>query len=281
MACSGKSGWLPVLGLWALLASEPVSGIVPGFAEGREAYGRGEFERAREIWTSLASRGDADAQFGLGILCSREPPVANCDARAGAAWYVRAATAGHRLAQFNLGMAYRLGKGVDRDEQKAAYWFAKAAEQGLGASIPIADDVASARPQGLTPLETADVSAAAVRQPAAPAEAAGRGADKGNGDDLDWLRDQVGGGYTVQIAAGSPDASPTDLRRREGKGEDVRIACLPQHCFVLLGVFATREAAWRRIEGLPPELRTRNPWPRRFDFYQSRLPPQSTGATPP
>ena len=41
---------------------------------------------------------------------------------------------GHRLSQFNMGVAYEHGKGVAKDNKKAARWHRKSAEQGFAPS---------------------------------------------------------------------------------------------------------------------------------------------------
>jgi uncharacterized protein len=60
---------------------------------GIDAYARGDFANAVSTWRPLAIAGDADAQY-------------------------------------NLGQAYRLGRGVPVDPQMAESWFKKAADQG-------------------------------------------------------------------------------------------------------------------------------------------------------
>ena len=47
-----------------------------------------------------------------------------------AEWYTKAAQQGLDVAQYNLGICYVNGMGVDRNLQKAIEWFTKAAEQG-------------------------------------------------------------------------------------------------------------------------------------------------------
>ena len=37
---------------------------------------------------------------------------------------------GYATAQFNLGCSYEKGEGIDKDRQKALYWYGKAARQG-------------------------------------------------------------------------------------------------------------------------------------------------------
>lgn len=79
-----------------------------------------------------ASLGDADAQFKLaidskyGLGC-----VEQSDTHA-LWWFEQAAELGHPEAQINMGLIYANGEGVDRDLDKALYWYSKAAAQGNG-----------------------------------------------------------------------------------------------------------------------------------------------------
>ena len=61
--------------------------------QGVDAWGKGDYKAAIKDWQGPAAKGDADAQF-------------------------------------NLGQAYRLGKGVPADKARAEDWYRKAAEQG-------------------------------------------------------------------------------------------------------------------------------------------------------
>jgi TPR repeat protein len=45
-------------------------------------------------------------------------------------WYRRAAAKGNASAQFNLGIMYANGEGVPKDEAKAVEWYQKSAAQG-------------------------------------------------------------------------------------------------------------------------------------------------------
>ncbi len=74
----------------ALMLASPACADVK---TGIDAYTRGDFATAVTIWRPLAIAGDADAQY-------------------------------------NLGQAYRLGRGVSIDPQMAESWFKQAADQG-------------------------------------------------------------------------------------------------------------------------------------------------------
>lgn len=80
----------------AITAAAMALAAAPALADtkaGVEAWSRGEHEAAVKEWLGPAARGDADAQF-------------------------------------NMGQAYKLGKGVPQDLKRAEAWYRKAAEQG-------------------------------------------------------------------------------------------------------------------------------------------------------
>ena len=52
------------------------------------------------------------------------------DAAVAAKWYRKAAEAGDRVAQHNLGVLYRDGNGVEKNLNEALAWFQKSADQG-------------------------------------------------------------------------------------------------------------------------------------------------------
>ena len=77
----------------------------------------------------LAERGNADAQFNLGLMFAQGHGVPQDDALA-AAWYRKAADQGIADAQFDLGVMYAQGHGVAQDHARAIEWLRKAADQG-------------------------------------------------------------------------------------------------------------------------------------------------------
>ncbi|MBR3664175.1 MAG: sel1 repeat family protein [Desulfovibrio sp.] len=129
-----------------------------------EAYRKGDYAKAREIWEKLAAGGDAYAMNNLGILYDRGQGVAvdlgralhwfGLSAKAGnpqgmsnygwmldqgrgmdprpeeaARWYDQSARAGQAEAQYNLGLMYERGRGVPKDLASAAAWYSRAALQ--------------------------------------------------------------------------------------------------------------------------------------------------------
>jgi TPR repeat protein len=76
-----------------------------------------------------ADQGSARAQFNLGV-CYMLGRGVERNEREAAKWFRKAAELGDVHAQFNLGLCCDEGQGVERDEREAAKWYRKAAEQG-------------------------------------------------------------------------------------------------------------------------------------------------------
>ncbi|MGN0884524.1 MAG: caspase family protein [Candidatus Spyradosoma sp.] len=85
-------------------------------------------EQIRE-WRAAANRGEAWAQYNLG-LCYKFGNGVEKDLREAVRWFRRAAEQGDAQAQFNLGACYANGEGVEEDLFEAWHWFSLAADQG-------------------------------------------------------------------------------------------------------------------------------------------------------
>jgi hypothetical protein len=109
------------------LASAAWSG---DYQAGRDAYDIGDYSTALTVWQPLAEAGDANGQFGLGLLYGNGFGVDMIDEQA-LLWYGRAADQGHAEAQCNLAVIHLNGWGVPMNEEEAAKYYLMAAEQGI------------------------------------------------------------------------------------------------------------------------------------------------------
>jgi len=116
---------LAICGL--LLASFAWSG---DSQKGLSAYNSTDYDTALAIWQPLAESGDADAQYGLGMMYGNGFGVDMDDALA-IKWYGLAAEKGHSGAQCNLAVMHQNGWGVPLNEEEAVRLFSQAAEQGV------------------------------------------------------------------------------------------------------------------------------------------------------
>lgn len=99
------------------------------FDAGLKAARAGAFAVAMREWHPLALKGDAGAQFNLGLLYAQGSGV-TLDEQQAAEWFRHAAEQGLAAAQYNLGTLYAAGRGVIQDDREAVAWYRKAAEQG-------------------------------------------------------------------------------------------------------------------------------------------------------
>jgi len=105
---------------------------VPAWADfqaGMDANNGGDYATALREWRPLAEQGDALAQYNLGVLYRKGRGVPQDDVQA-RQWYAKAAAQGLAKAQFSLGTLYFNGEGVRKDYQQALRWFRLAADQG-------------------------------------------------------------------------------------------------------------------------------------------------------
>ena len=84
---------------------------------------------------ACAHQGNSESQYQLGLMYELGAGVEKSEILA-FAWYQQSANQNHAKAQYNLGIFYALAKGVEKDIRQAKYWIKKAHDNGYsGASI--------------------------------------------------------------------------------------------------------------------------------------------------
>ncbi|QRY58989.1 tetratricopeptide repeat protein [Sphingobacterium siyangense] len=99
------------------------------FNKGVEFHKQSNYTEAFNWFQQAAGRGNAVAQFNLGVMYANGQGVPK-DFTQAVQWYQKAAEQGNADAQFNLGLEYELGRGIKLDQVQAVEWYRKAAEQG-------------------------------------------------------------------------------------------------------------------------------------------------------
>ncbi|MDO4993227.1 MAG: SEL1-like repeat protein, partial [Prevotellaceae bacterium] len=96
----------------------------------QKGYGKGS-DRSDELQRYLlaAKQGDAEAQYQLGVMYEYGRGVER-DYEKSLEWFTKSAEQGNMKAQGELGGKYKSGRGVECDIEKAVYWYIKSAEQG-------------------------------------------------------------------------------------------------------------------------------------------------------
>ena len=99
------------------------------FETGTAAYNQGDYATALREFSQLAERGDAGAQYKLGVMHYYGEGVPQNFAEA-VVWFRRAAEQDDAEAIFKLGVMYDRGEGVARDVAEARARYRRAAELG-------------------------------------------------------------------------------------------------------------------------------------------------------
>jgi TPR repeat protein len=108
--------------------------IVPGCAIQRERQANkllaaGQYEEALSAWTALAERGNATAQYRLGLMHAAGQGTRKDEDEA-TRWLRQAALQGHTAAQAKLGTLYIAGRGKPAEDPDAARWLEVIARRG-------------------------------------------------------------------------------------------------------------------------------------------------------
>ena len=95
--------------------------MADSLSEANQVYETGDYGKAAKLYGALAAKGNAEAQYNLGIMyrAGRGVPRDNKEA---SKWYRLAAEQGHPIAQFYLGWMYANGRSVPKDYVKSYMW---------------------------------------------------------------------------------------------------------------------------------------------------------------
>ena len=99
------------------------------FEDGHDAYKRGDYATALSLLRPLATQGNADAQFVLGVMYKYGQGVVQ-DHKEAVKWFRLAAAQGFALAQSMLGTLYEVGRGVPQNYVRAHIWYNLSASNG-------------------------------------------------------------------------------------------------------------------------------------------------------
>ena len=116
-----------------------------------DAYDRGDYKSAADLFRFEAEHGNSDAQYMLGAIYN-DGNIGPRDYATAAQWYEKAASQGQPDAQNSLGYLYDFGLGVPRDQARAARLYESAAKAG---SILARNNIAYEWAQGGQRLEEA------------------------------------------------------------------------------------------------------------------------------
>lgn len=92
-----------------------------------------EFYEASDVCSSMAKKGDKNAQFSLGVMYYQGSGMMSDFAQA-QKWIRKAAEQNHKQGQYNLGIMLANGQGSSADLIEAYAWLKISAENGYSAA---------------------------------------------------------------------------------------------------------------------------------------------------
>ena len=104
--------------------------LADALKDGVVAWSKRDYKTALEKLKPLANKGNAKAQYVVGLMYLSGNRVIQDDKEA-VRWFTLAAEQGSANAQNNLGLMYSNGQGVEQDYKQAVRWYTRAAEQGV------------------------------------------------------------------------------------------------------------------------------------------------------
>lgn len=107
----------------------PIASLAGALEDGHTAFDAQRYEDALRLWQPLAEQGDPDAQYNLGLLYMNGLGVEK-DERTALLWFTRAGQQGLADAQYNAGVMFYAGKGVYPSQKTAVEWWKLAAGHG-------------------------------------------------------------------------------------------------------------------------------------------------------
>ncbi|MCX6553467.1 MAG: tetratricopeptide repeat protein [Candidatus Aminicenantes bacterium] len=110
------------------------------YQKGFKAYRSGDYATAMQELSTLAERGDADAQLHLGLMY-RDGQGVLPNPREAEKWLQRSAEQENVTARIALASLYADRQGLIRDDVKALMWFNFAVVQGSNEAVPLRDSL--------------------------------------------------------------------------------------------------------------------------------------------
>tara|TARA_Y100001936_G_scaffold55005_1_gene53853 strand:- start:2206 stop:3153 length:948 start_codon:yes stop_codon:yes gene_type:complete len=116
--------------LFLLFTNSSTASVIE-YEQAIDAYNVGDYKTSLKLMLPLAKKGFSKAQYNLGVMYDKGKGV-DKNIKKAKKWFQFAAEQGHDKAQYNLGLIYGKGKGIEKDYSKAFKWLSLAADQGNG-----------------------------------------------------------------------------------------------------------------------------------------------------
>jgi len=111
------------------------------YDDGARDYNKRDYHTAMKNWEPLAAKGDVKAQFNVGLLYAQGLGV-DLDAKQAVKYWEMAAAQKNPDAAYQIGRVYADGRpGIDKNAAEAAKWFRKAGDLGSAPAQSLLGDL--------------------------------------------------------------------------------------------------------------------------------------------
>ena len=124
-----KQNHLQRIFLFCVVLAAPAVSFAGPLEDGHDAFDAQRYDEAYRLWQPLAEQGDSDAQYNLGLLYMNGLGVEKNE-RTALMWFTRAGQQGLADAQYNAGVMFYTGKGAYPSQKTAVEWWELAAGHG-------------------------------------------------------------------------------------------------------------------------------------------------------
>jgi len=298
---------------WYIKAAEQGIPVVQHDVGVKYFQGQGvkqDYLKAAYWWEQSANAGLADSQFNLGLLYYRGIGL-EVDYQKASALFISAAEQDHPHAQYSLAVMYAFGQYLDKNYEDALKWFRKSAahdvaqaqfnlgvfyENGYGLDVNIATakkwytlaangGLAEAKSK-LVELEQTDKKS--IQHPDAselangkpvqetsPAEIMANASGDNNIRREDWVKQQSGGSYTLQLSSLLNEKDIVHFIQKHHLSANaayVEVVIKGTTRYnALYGSYATYEEAKKAATSLSGRLGKNKPWIRNFGSLQDLI----------
>ncbi len=226
------------------------------YQQGLDAYLKGDFQNAQDLWKQAAQGEDARSMFNLGLLHQQEK-ISDASLEQAIKWYERAVEHGYLPAAYHLGALM-----IEQGSGDGLRWVEKASQEGylpaqryLARTGVLTTDVASAVPRE----SSSDVSQA--NKPSIRSEA--------------WITKQQSNGWTIQLRAfkelSEVEAFVAEHNLYQSAAFFREASRDVVFYKVMYGYYVSKDAAEKAREALSSELQSHGPWLRRIEEVKASI----------
>lgn len=233
-----------------------------------------DYQKASALFTSAAEQDHPNAQYSLAVMYAFGQYLDKNYEHA-LKWFKKSAAHDVAQAQFNLGVFYENGYGLDVNIATAKKWYELAANGGLAEAKSKLVELEQKNKKSIQHPDVSELVSSKPVQATTPAQTMTRAPGDNNIRREDWVMQQSGGSYTLQL---SSLLKEKDIIHFIQKNQLVKNAAYIEVVIkgktrynALYGSYPTYEQAKNAITTLPGSLGKNKPWIRNFGILQDLI----------